>query len=822
VDHGYQGETRQYLIDDANDRAREELGRLRSQIEVPPLYRLGPSRPLAPTQPVTFAHGTLDVETFSAAGYVWDEERQRYVGPPGSSQGKKGLPVIGAAAYAEHPSTDILLLRWRLPHPTSGGLGAMQRWQPGEPNPQALFDYLAAGGVLEFHNRMFEYLIWYFQLTPRYGWPLIPFYQTRCSMATARVNSYPGALGNLGDVLHLEVRKNADGKRLLDKWSMPRNPTKKDPRHRVLPPWMPGYDPADAEDWAKLGGYCDDDVDTEVGASQRMRPMDPDELMAWWIDQEINFRGLGVDRAGVRACIVILNQALERYGAEFNALTGLDPTQLEKFKGWLAAYGVHLPTMDEDAITAALKKPMHPSAWRALTIRQLVGSASVKKLFAIENSANSDDRVRNLLVHHGTRPGRPSGDGAQPLNMPKAGPKLVTCAPCDRPYKPALSNCPWCGATDRKTGKGGAVLSPRWTPEMADHVLEIMASGELDVVEYFFGSAMLAISGCLRSLFVAAPGKDFIASDYSSLQAVVLAQLAGEQWRIDAFHNNEPIYLLGASKITGKPLQFYLDYNTLNGEHHEDRQYIGKVSELALGFQGWIGAWRAMEEQQGIVSPFTDDDIKRFVLAWRDENPAIVEFWGGQHRGRPWDRDRRQEYFGVEGAAIQAILYPGQVFDVRGIKFFVETTPAGTPALIIQLLPTRADVPGRRLTYHQPSLYPSTRDPSEYAITYWNWNSNPKYGPMGWGPMGTWGGRLTENIVMGHEVDIMRFATLNLRAAGYPMVLPVYDEAVVEVPHGTGSIEEVERLMQIMPLFAEGWPVRAAGGWRGRRYRKAA
>lgn len=771
----------------------------------------------------------LDVETYSEAGLTWNPETRKWDKIKGSGV-KRGLPVVGAAAYAEHPSTDILTLSYELPEwwrrgNPQGGPPGKRRWRPGLPLPHDLFVYLAEGWPLESHNAMFERLIWFYVLQRKYGWPPLNPYLQRCSMATARVNQYPGALGPLSDVLHLKTPKDKAGKRLLDKYSVPRNPTQKDPRTRILPAWRDGSLREDDADFEGLCDYCDTDLDAEGGAVEHMLPMTPDELNFWWVDQEINWRGMGVDREGLKACGVILDQILERYGEEFRSMTGgLNPTQLEATKGWLAAHGIHMQSMDEEAVTDALARlPPHPpdKTWpprRALEIRQLTGSASVKKLYAMANQVCDDDRLRNLLAHHGARTGRPTGEGPQPLNLPRNGPKLVFCAACDHLYKPTFDICPWCTSPERKRDPKGQVIKPGWRVEMVDHVLEVMKTGSLDLVEWYFGNAALCLSGCLRGLFVAAPGHELIASDYSAIEAVVIAKLAGEQWRIEAFIRGDPIYLVGASKITGKPLQYYLDYKEEHGDHHTDRQYVGKVSELALGFAGWISAWRAMEEQQkkdnpDFESPFTKDDIKRLILAWRDASPAIVEFWGGQHRGRPWDRDRRPELYGVEGHAVMALQHPGQVFTFRGIQFYTRETHTGR-ALIVRL-PS-----GRELTYHNAVLSPSQRDPSEWAITYWTWNTNTKYGAPGWGPMATFGGRLTENIVQAVAHDIMRHAVLLLRAAGYPTILHVYDEIVAEIPAGTGSLETFEAIMMQRPAWAHDWPIVAAGGWRGRRYRK--
>jgi hypothetical protein len=171
-------------------------------------------------------HATIDYETKSAAGFYWNDEAKKWHGPKGAPQGRKGLGVIGAAVYAEHPSTDVLTLSFTLPDGRSG------RWRPGLPLSilQSLFDWIAAGGRVEAHNVMFERLIWTRVCVPRYGFPPLPPEQLSCSMATARVNSLPGKLENLGDVLQLPVRKNKDGRRLLDKFSVPRKPTKGDPR----------------------------------------------------------------------------------------------------------------------------------------------------------------------------------------------------------------------------------------------------------------------------------------------------------------------------------------------------------------------------------------------------------------------------------------------------------------------------------------------------------------------------------------------------------------------------------------------------------------
>lgn len=729
----------------------------------------------------------LDFETYSEAGFVWDEAANKWRAPQGAPQGKKGLQVINADVYSEHPSTEVLTMSYSLPPEHR-----VQRWRPGEQLPWDLFAWLMAGGAVRAHNAMFEWLIWNNVCIPKYGFVTFSQYQMRCSMATARVNALPGALGALSDVLQLPTPKDKRGTALLKKFSVPRDPTKANLARRITR----DDDPLEFE---ALCEYCDTDIIAERQASDRMKPMTADELNFWWVDQEINYRGLGVDRKGVRDCIVVLNQALDKYGAECKALTGFEAGQLVALRGWLGAQGVHADSLDAEHLAELLTRELPPVARRVLEIRALIGSASVKKLYAMELTASKDDRIRDLIKHHGARTGRPTGEGAQPLNMPRDGPKIKWCDHCNRPFKPSHVVCPHClTPAPEKTSK--------WSAAAVDHVLEAMSYHSLDIIEFFFGDALLAISGCLRGLFIAAPSKELIASDFSAIEAVVLAMLAGEQWRIDAFRKKEPIYLVGAAKITGRSLEYYLDYHREHGEHHQDRQNIGKVSELACGFGGWVGSYKAFGSTE------LDDVIKKQIIAWRDASPSIVEYWGGQFRGAPWDPTSYAELFGVEGNAIKAILYPHLEFDFRGIKFFMRDA-----ALIVRLLS------GRELTYHDAQVRPATREhsrPGELSITYMTWNSNPKYGPMGWGPMDTYGGRLTENIVQATAHDILRHAILGLRAAGYPTVLHVYDEIVAEIPEGTGSVEQFEQIMRSMPSWAADWPIDAAGGWRGKRYRK--
>jgi DNA polymerase len=328
-----------------------------------------------------------------------------------------------------------------------------------------------------------------------------------------------------------------------------------------------------------------------------------------------------------------------------------------------------------------------------------------------------------------------------------------------------------------------------WCVEVVDLALNDIATRDLQYVEQQWGNAVAAVSGCLRGLFSAAPGCDLICSDYSAIEAVVGAELAGEAWRQEVFQTHGNIYLASASKITGTPLEEYLRYKKENNRHHPDRKK-GKVAELASFYGGGLGAWKAF----GADEFLTDEEIQDNVRAWRAASPAVTAFW-----------------WGLQDAAVLAIQLPGRCYSYRGISYGVQND------ILFCRLPS-----GRTLTYHQPrvasKMMPWGKE--TVCITYMGWNSNYLNGPVGWMQLETYGPKMVENCCQAVARDILAHGMMQLAAAGYPIVLHVHDEVVAEVPAGTGSIEEFERIMSTMPAWAAGWPVKAANGWRGQRYRK--
>lgn len=755
----------------------------------------------------------FDFETYSEAGFVWLPTVGKWGALPGASQGKKGLPVVGSQVYAEHPSTEVISLYYDL----KDGHGRT-RWLPSDPLPPIrLLEHVQRGGLLAAWNSGFEWRIWNFVCTRRYGWPALPLPQLRCDMAKARAFALPGAMGKAGDVLDLAYKKDPAGDALIKKFSMPQNPTKKRPGTRITVT----DEPLEAE---RFYQYNERDIVTEAEAASRIPDLEGDELEYWLMDQEINTRGVQIDREGVHNCIAIVNQALEKYNAELYQLTGgtvARASELAKLQGWLGAQGVHMDSLDAEHLEAALaaddaavaafgspnaRAPMRDDCRRALEIRAQIGSAAVKKVFSMANMMGAAGRLYDLFTFYGAHTGRTTGNDAQPTNLPKSGPDVCECASCGRFYGAQKtggrfkhSTCPWCRRPELPTRR-----VHEWGWRAAIDALAVIATRDLATVEWYFGEGMPTVSGCLRALFIAASGHDLIASDYSAIEAVVLAMITGCQWRIDVFRTHGKIYEASGAMIAKLPVQEVIDYKKIHGTHHPIRGK-GKFFELSCGYGGWVGAALAF----GAGDTMTEDEIKTSILAWRAASPEVPEFWGGQWRrvpGSGW----RKENFGVEGAFLEAVLNPGVEQQYRGFKFLVRAD-----VLYLTLLS------GRSMKYHRPRLaLVEQYGRVQYEITYEGWNTNPKMGAPGWIRKSTYGGRMTENIVQATARDIQWNGMLNLKRAGYPVVLHVYDEDATEVPEGFGSVEEVEDIMARMPTWAHDWPIKAAGGWRGKRYRK--
>ena len=720
----------------------------------------------------------MDFETYSEAGMVWDETAQKWKGPPGAAGNTKGLPVTGASVYAEHPSTEVICLAYDL----KDGAGP-RLWTPGCPPPYDLFSHINTGKLIEAHNATFEFFIWHYVCHLRYGWPELPIQQLRCSMAKCYNWSLPGALGKAAAVLG-GPNKNTEGEKLIRDLSIPKNPTKNEPYKRRTVYTHP-------DKFRNMYGYCLDDIKAEAGVSWAVPDLDGFEEEVFVTDKEIVTRGVPIDRKALGDCIAVYEQAAAQMTTELQQITGgavKTASELQKITAWLAGRGVTGGSLDKKNMPAAIELTEPGSIERrVLEIRRDLGSASVKKLFAFNLRTNADGRIRDIFAYQGAdRTGRWAGRGVQPQNLPNSGPDCRRCTVCDTVYwegRVTLDDlCPVCGSRCKQRKE-------EWGIASMESALVDMTTRDLNYVTNMWGNPIAAVAGCLRGLFCAPEGSAFICSDYSAIEAVVLAFMAGEEWRMDVFRTHGKIYEMGASKITGIPFEEFARHKEATGQHHPMRKKVGKVSELASGYGGSLGAWK----QFGAGAFMSDEEIMENVKKWRKASPMITKFW-----------------YSIQDAAVAAIKFPGRCYSYRDISYGVKND------VLYCRLPS-----GRSLAYHKPRVSPRMTDWGlKDQITFEGWDSGSKGVSKGWNRIETYYGKLTENIVQAVARDILAYALVNLRNAGYRTVMHIHDEIVVEVNDGEGSVEEVEEIMGRMPPWCSDWPVRAAGGWRGRRYRK--
>jgi len=750
------------------------------------------------TIPCGMYHSTvrpsLDFETASGAGFSQGADgKVRGV----ASGGKKGgLPAVGTPNYTMDATARVLCLYYDL----KDGRGR-RFWAPGLPSPSPLLDHVQAGGVVEAWNVTFELWVWNAICCRLYGWPPLPIRQTVCLMARARRYSLPGSLGKAARVLGT-IEKDPAGDVLIRKLTRPHTPTKK----RAGLYWTPADAP---EDFAALYRYNARDVEAEDHAATRIPDLTPAEHAVWQLDQRINARGVRVDTETLAAARAVLRQCETRYTQELAEITAGavgGVSEVAATLRWVAGRGFSMPSLEKDEVAAALKRSPPPDVRRVLEIREELGSANVKKLATLALQVSPDGRLRDQYTYCGAdRTGRWSAGGVQLQNITAAGPKTRRCADmlCRKYYGASRGEvCPRCGSEFTEA-------VGEWTIDCVLQAIEDVRTASLGHVESVWGRAVPVLCGILRGLFIASEGCRLLAVDFSAIEAVAAACLTRCAWRIEVFSTHGKIYEQSAANASGIPFEEIIDYKKRTGSHHPMRKGIGKIRELAGGYGGWVGSWKNF----GAEDYFPDDDaIKADVLKWRAESPEFPDMWGGQCRWCGPDKwDYRAELFGLEGAAISAILKPGAWFQCNDIAYIVHAD------VLVCRLPS-----GRFLNYHRPRLAESidrlTRGPS-YQITFEGYNSNSQKGPVGWFRLETYGARLFENVVQAACADIQAEALLRLDARGYPAVMHTHDEVVVELPHGVGTLDEMTTIMIERPTWAHWWPIRGAG-WEHERYQK--
>ena len=649
------------------------------------------------------------------------------------------LSTCGAAAYAEHPSTEVICLAvkhhgqepviWFSPDfrfPDCPAWAALPII-----NDATLRQMIAEADVIEAHNMNFEFNVWKYTM-PRYGFATkLPLAKLRCSAAKAASCGLPRSLEDACNAIGVAQRKDAEGATLMKKLCVPRMPTLDE--QEADPDWRKHYFwNGTPEDFAREGLYCMQDVRAEEALSDALPDLSRPEQRIWQKDLVINDRGLRLDARSVEALKVCTDVEYRRLTREFEEITGVDsPNRGQALIEYLKENGVETNSVSESAISDLLKTDLAPGIRRALELRQSCARSSTKKLLPMSFARNKDGRVRGSLLYHGAVTGRWAGKVLQPHNFPRG------------------------------------VLG---SDERVESCIAAFNRGDLDLIRREYGDVMTAAASCLRGMIVPEQGRDFVGADFSSIEGRALAWLAGEETALDVYQEGRDPYKVNAVQIYG------VTYDNVS----KDQRQIGKVAELALGYQGSVGAFSRMGEAYGVELP--EEEIKDIVKQWRMAHPMTENLWS--------ELDR---------SAKDAVLYSGGVVDYRSIAF------RSDGRLLQMRIPS-----GRTLCYRAPEIAIVEKywGPTEVIQYIDNEGQNELYG-----------GKLTENLTQAVARDLLANAIFNVEAHGYPVVLHVHDELVAEVPEGFGSVEELCELMCRLPPWADGLPLKAEG-WRGKRYRK--
>ena len=646
------------------------------------------------------------------------------------TRGKLALKSVGTHRYAADANTEVICCAYAVDDESA------QLWVPGDPVPAPFVEAAHnANWLVAAHGDHFETAVEHHIMAPHFGWPEIPIERHRCTMAIALAAGLPARLGTVADALELANRKDAAGERLMHQMSKPRRPRQGEDLSQIY--WF-----NDDDRLERLYGYCRQDVEAERALFNRLPRLTETEHAVWQLSTRINERGFCVDRQLAEAARRIARAAAPEIDAELAEITGGAVTainQTQRLHTWLQQRGFPTKTLDRATIERLLEKQdLPPAIRRALELRLGGAQAAVKKIDALLARVGADDRVRGAFRYHGAATGRWAGEGFQPQNL----------------KRPVVDDI--------------------------DAAIAAVKTGDYQYVRKLYAHPLAVVGDCSRSMIIAAPGHVLIGADFSSIELRVLAWVADENWKLDAYRRydatrdprDEP-YCETACKIFRMPSG---TYTKLSPERN-----VGKTCDLAFGYMGGLNAWRKFQPGQ-----FTDAEVEAFKKEWRLAHRAIKQFW--------YDIDR---------AAWSAVRERGRVIRCGRVAFKC------VGAFLFLKLPS-----GRKLAYPHPRII---GDEHEQHVVFAD-NSAGQFKDCGHGH-GAYGGLWTENVVSGIARDLLAEAMLRIEASGYPIVLHVHDELVAEVPIGFGSTEEFIRLMTRKPAWALELPI-AASGWTGTRYCK--
>lgn len=538
----------------------------------------------------------------------------------------------------------------------------------------------------------------------------------KCTMVWSAYMGLPLSLKAVGEVLKLSQQKMDEGKALIRYFSVPCKPTKANGnRMRNLPE-------DDIDKWETLKAYNKRDVEVETGIQKKLCNFSVPDFVweEYWLDQVINDRGIALDMEVVANAIALDEVTKEKLKSVMQNITDLEnPNSVAQIKEWLCNNGLEVESLGKKEVKELLKTAP-PETAAVLELRQKLAKSSVKKYQAMQNAVCEDNRARGMFQFYGAnRTGRFSGRLIQLQNLPQN-------------HMPDL-----------------------------EQARELVKAGNFKALEMLYDDIPDTLSQLIRTAFVPRKGMKFIVSDFSAIEARVIAHIAGEAWRTEVFKNGGDIYCASASQMFHCKVEKH-------GENAHLRQK-GKIAELALGYGGAVGALKAMG---ALEMGLSEDELQPLVDSWRSANPNIVKLW--------WNVDR----------CVKETVKKRTVTQTHGIKFIYQSG-----MLFIQL-PS-----GRRLSYVKPRI--GENKFGGESVTYEGTGSTKK-----WERIESYGPKFVENIVQAISRDILCYAMKTLSKCF--IVGHVHDEIIIECSENT-TVEEICNQMGKTPPWLPGLLLQADG-----------
>lgn len=618
----------------------------------------------------------------------------------------------GIYKYVESEDFEVLLFAYSI----DGGKTEIVDIANGEELSEEIIQALLDDNVIKWaFNAQFERICLSRFLKLTKGTYLNPK-SWRCTMIWSAYMGLPFSLEGVGKVLGLEKQKLIEGKDLIKYFCVPCTPTKSNGfRNRNFP-----YH--DRIKWKTFKTYNIRDVDTEKEIQCKLMKFPvPDFIWEEYnLDQEINDRGINVDLDFVNRVIALDEKVRTKLMSELQILTELEnPNSVVQLKGWLSEQGVETESLDKKSVKELIKVTKGEVS-KALALRMQLSKSSIKKYQAMKDVACEDNRCRGMFQFLGAnRTGRFSGRNVQLQNL------------------------------------------PRNTMKELFEVRSIIKNRDGDILELLYDNVPDILSQLIRTAFVPKENMKFYVADFSSIEARVIAWLAGETWREELFKKGGDIYCMSASQMFGVPVVKH----GINGELRQK----GKIAELACGYGGSVGALTAMG---ALDMGLKEDELKPLVLSWREANQNIVALW-----------------WAVDKAIKDAIAMKG-VTKTHGIEFECRS------GLLRIRLPS-----GRKLTYIKPKI--EINKFGGKSVTYEGIGVAKK-----WERIESYGPKFVENIVQAISRDILMYALQNLSA--YNIVAHVHDEIIIEAQENT-KLEDICGTMSQAPYWAKGLILTADG-----------